>query len=64
MPSPAPLRDLYPKEWDIKRYNVLLANAAIYEAVTQGANYKELTRLSAPDAQAFHRRCAPHLLYA
>ena len=58
------LRDLYPNEWDISRYNVLLANDGVYDAVTQGANYKELTRLSTPDAQAFHRRCAPHLLYA
>jgi uncharacterized protein YbbC (DUF1343 family) len=58
------LRDLYPKEWDISHYNVLLANAVVYEAVKRGANYKELTRLCAPDVQAFHRRSAPHLLYA
>ena len=57
------LRDLYPHDWDISRYNILLANAAIYDAVKQGENYKELTRLCASDVQAFRHRCAPHLLY-
>lgn len=57
------LRSLYPKDWQTKRYNVLLGNAAILEAVEKGEPGEALLRLAEPGRKAFLDVRGRYLLY-
>jgi uncharacterized protein YbbC (DUF1343 family) len=57
------LRRLYPEDWQTKRYNVLLGNAAIFDAVRKGEPAEALLRLAEPGRKAFLEVRKRYLLY-
>jgi len=57
------LRLLFPEEWDAKRYDRLLGNHAVFEAVLAGKSLGEIENLYQPDLQAFQNRRCRYLLY-
>ncbi len=57
------LRRLHPDAWRPGRLLTLLANQAVFEAVSQGQDYLTLAPLWADDLQAFLARRAPFLWY-
>jgi uncharacterized protein YbbC (DUF1343 family) len=59
----ASLRKLYAKEWQVERYNALLGNAAVLQALREGEPAARLLRLGAADLRAFRRVRARYLLY-
>jgi uncharacterized protein YbbC (DUF1343 family) len=59
----AALRRLHPKEWDIKRLNILLGHEATRRGIAEGADWRELERAWLPELERFRARRRPHLLY-
>jgi uncharacterized protein YbbC (DUF1343 family) len=59
----ATLRRQYPKEWDIKRLNILLGHEATRRGIAEGADWRELERAWRPELERFRARRRPHLLY-
>jgi uncharacterized protein YbbC (DUF1343 family) len=57
------LRRLYPKEWQSKRYNVLLGNDEIHAALQQGSSANRLLQIGAAQRRAFLKVRARYLLY-
>jgi uncharacterized protein YbbC (DUF1343 family) len=57
------LRRLYPKEWEWKRYNVLLGHQGIFDAIEKGPSVRELSKLSEPGRKAFLEVRRRYLLY-
>jgi uncharacterized protein YbbC (DUF1343 family) len=59
----AALRRLYPKEWQTKRYNVLLGNDEVQQALEKGEPAGTLLRLGSAHRRAFLKVRAKYLLY-
>ncbi len=59
----ATLRRLYPDDWEIKNYNRLLINKAVYDAVEAGTSVEELQALAREGVEAFHQRREAVLMY-
>src|SRR5262249_8173200 len=59
----AALRKLYPKDWETKRYNVLLGNTALHEAVEKGELAKGLIRQADEGVKEFEEVRKKYLLY-
>jgi uncharacterized protein YbbC (DUF1343 family) len=57
------LRRLYPDDWDVERFDVLLAHKATWEGVQRGASWQELEKAWQPDLQRFVERRRQYLLY-
>ena len=57
------LRELFPVDWEVDRYDLLLRNEATLEALRGGATAGELQRLVASQLRRFRDRRAPFLLY-
>ncbi|TWT72697.1 Penicillin-binding protein 4* [Posidoniimonas polymericola] len=57
------LRGLYPDDWETKRYNRLLINQEVFDAVVNGAGPQELARLSEKGVDDFLRVREAALLY-
>jgi uncharacterized protein YbbC (DUF1343 family) len=58
------LRDLFPNDWQIERYDRLLVHKATYEAFMAAKSVPELTKAWATDLGAYRERRKAHLLYA
>jgi uncharacterized protein YbbC (DUF1343 family) len=59
----ATLRQLYPKDWQTKRYNVLLCNTPLHEAVEKGEPAEKLIRRAAEGVKEFAAVRKKYLLY-
>lgn len=57
------LKRLYPKDWDTARFNRLLANQSVYEAIDKGASQQELAALFRPRLEEFLPRRVKSLRY-
>lgn len=57
------LRELYPNDWETKRYNRLLINQQVFDAVVAGASAAELAELSERGVDDFLRLREAALLY-
>jgi uncharacterized protein YbbC (DUF1343 family) len=57
------LRRTHPADWDPKRYDTLLVNKAVYDALFAGKPTDELITLWKADVAAFRERRRPFLLY-
>ncbi len=57
------LRRLYPDDWKVERFDVLLAHKATWQGVKDGAPWPELVRGWEADLKRFAERRRPHLLY-
>jgi len=57
------LRQLHPKEWEAKRYNRLLVNDKVFQAVLSGEDVKTILDSLEPQVQQFRARREPYLLY-
>lgn len=55
---------LFPQSWETRRYNVLLANDTIYNALLAGQDAESLMRLAQKDMDSFRKRRRPYLLYS
>ena len=51
----AALRELYPKEWQTKRFNVLLGHAGVHSALEKGEPVSKLLQLGGAERKAFRR---------
>lgn len=59
----AALRKLYPTDWQVERYNRLLVNAEIFEAVKRGDAPEAIEKSWQKNLDEFKRRRARFLLY-
>jgi uncharacterized protein YbbC (DUF1343 family)/CubicO group peptidase (beta-lactamase class C family) len=59
----ASLRKLYPKEWQVERYNVLLGNAEVHRALRDGESAARLLLRGAAGLKAFREVRRRYLLY-
>jgi uncharacterized protein YbbC (DUF1343 family)/CubicO group peptidase (beta-lactamase class C family) len=59
----AALRRLHPREWQTKRYNVLLGNAVVLSALEKGEPTRALLRLAEPGLKEFLEVRRKYLLY-
>jgi uncharacterized protein YbbC (DUF1343 family) len=57
------LQKLHPKDWQTKRYNVLLGHAATFEGVQKGMTRQALLRLAEPGLKDFLAARKRYLLY-
>jgi uncharacterized protein YbbC (DUF1343 family)/CubicO group peptidase (beta-lactamase class C family) len=57
------LHRLYPRDWNVARYDVLLGNRAAWEAVKRGTPWPEIERAWQPDLQRFREVRRSYLLY-
>jgi uncharacterized protein YbbC (DUF1343 family) len=57
------LRRLYPKAWEIDKFNRLLGNQQVFEAVEQLLTYSDIEELISADLEAFKERRKNHLIY-
>ncbi|MCA9169871.1 MAG: DUF1343 domain-containing protein, partial [Planctomycetales bacterium] len=57
------LRTMYPNDWQVEKYDRLLGNAQVLEAVRSGATLAQIRQGFEPDVQAFRTRRAAYLLY-
>ena len=57
------LRKLHPKDWETKRYNVLLGHTALHEAVEKGEPAEKLIRRSGEGVAEFAAVRKKYLLY-
>jgi uncharacterized protein YbbC (DUF1343 family) len=57
------LRDLYPADWDLSKFNALLANGKAFGLLRNGATAEEVGASWQKELLAFRRLCAPYLLY-
>jgi uncharacterized protein YbbC (DUF1343 family) len=58
------LRQLYPEQWDMSRFDRLLANQELYDAIKQGHNRVELVSLYRSKLEEFLNRRREFLLYS
>jgi uncharacterized protein YbbC (DUF1343 family) len=58
------LRRLYPHEWKIDRYDVLLGHKATLEALKRGTDWTELEKTWRPELERFRERRRAFLLYS
>jgi len=58
------LRKLYPDDWQIERYDVLLGHKATFEALKKGTSWQDLEKGWQADLNRFRERRRPFLLYA
>jgi uncharacterized protein YbbC (DUF1343 family) len=58
------LRRLYPDDWKVERYDVLLGHKATWEGLKRGASWQELERGWQAELERFRERRRPYLLYA
>lgn len=58
------IHELYPKEWESKRYRRLLCHEAIYQAIKLDKEFAEIQRLHEEGMQAFLERRAEVLIYS
>jgi uncharacterized protein YbbC (DUF1343 family)/CubicO group peptidase (beta-lactamase class C family) len=59
----AALRQLYPEDWQPKRYNTLLGHATLYKALLDGESASQLLQRSEPGRKAFLAVRSRYLLY-
>lgn len=59
----ATLRRLYPDDWETDRYDRLLINRGVYDAVVEGASAEVLQRMVREGLDGFERRREAVLLY-
>ena len=59
----ATLRQLYPKDWQTKRYNVLLGNDEVHAALQKGEPASKLLQIGVAERRAFLKVRAKYLLY-
>lgn len=59
----AALRKLYPNEWEIDRYERLMANTAIFARIRGGDSAETVVSALNFDIEEFGKRRAPYLLY-
>jgi uncharacterized protein YbbC (DUF1343 family) len=57
------LRKLHPKDWETKRYNVLLGHVALHEAVEKGDPAEKLLRRASEGVKEFQEVRKKYLLY-
>jgi uncharacterized protein YbbC (DUF1343 family)/CubicO group peptidase (beta-lactamase class C family) len=57
------LRRLYPKEWQTRRYNVLLGNDEVHTALEKGADAGKLLQIGTAERRAFLKVRARYMLY-
>ncbi|QEG37170.1 exo-beta-N-acetylmuramidase NamZ domain-containing protein [Bythopirellula goksoeyrii] len=57
------LRELFPQDWDMARYNRLLANDQVYSAISEGTTIEQLNELIAPALEDFKSRRREFLIY-
>jgi uncharacterized protein YbbC (DUF1343 family) len=57
------LRKLYPDEWQVKRYAVLLANPPTFDALVRGESPRRIERLWQKDVEQFRALRRAYLLY-
>ncbi len=57
------LRTLYPKQWDMTRFDRLLSNQTVFDAIAAGQTPAELAPLYQPKLNAFLERREEFLLY-
>jgi uncharacterized protein YbbC (DUF1343 family) len=57
------LRKLYPEQWQIKRYGVLLAHPPTLEALGRGESPEAIMRRWQPDLERFQQKRKEYLLY-
>jgi uncharacterized protein YbbC (DUF1343 family) len=57
------LRRLYPDDWQVERFDTLLAHRATWEGVQRGASWQELERAWQPELERFRERRRAYLLY-
>jgi uncharacterized protein YbbC (DUF1343 family) len=58
------LRRLFPDDWKVERYDVLLGHKATWEGLKRGASWQELERGWQAELERFRERRRPYLLYA
>jgi uncharacterized protein YbbC (DUF1343 family) len=58
------LRQLYPEQWDMSRFDRLLANQELYDAIKQGHSRVELVSLYRSKLEEFLNRRREFLLYS
>jgi uncharacterized protein YbbC (DUF1343 family) len=58
------LRQLYPEQWDMSRFDRLLANQELYDAIKQGQSRVELVSLYRSKLEEFLNRRREFLLYS
>jgi uncharacterized protein YbbC (DUF1343 family)/CubicO group peptidase (beta-lactamase class C family) len=59
----AALRRLYPKDWQTRRYNVLLGNDEVHQALEKGEPAGKLMELGTAERRGFLKVRAKYLLY-
>jgi uncharacterized protein YbbC (DUF1343 family) len=59
----AALRKLHPKDWETKRYNVLLCNTVLHEAVEKGVSADKLLKQAGEGMKEFTAVRKKYLLY-
>jgi uncharacterized protein YbbC (DUF1343 family) len=57
------LRDLHPADWDISKFNALLANGKAFELLRNGATAEEVGASWQKELAEFRARAAGYLLY-
>ncbi len=57
------MRRLHPKAWDLKRFDRLLVNQRLYDAIAKGAKATWVMEQVSRELSAFRKRRAPYLLY-
>ncbi len=57
------LRKLYPDDWQVQRYDVLLLHKETFEAVKRGAAWAEIETAWQPELERFKERRRAYLLY-
>jgi uncharacterized protein YbbC (DUF1343 family) len=57
------LRNLYPDQWETKRFNRLLSNQAVFDAIAAGQTPAEIAPLCRPRLDEFLERREEFLLY-
>jgi uncharacterized protein YbbC (DUF1343 family) len=57
------LRELYPDQWELERFNRLLCNEQVFSAVEQCSSLDEIEALAAPQLDEFLKRRSEFLIY-
>ena len=57
------LRELFAEDWDVKHFNRLLLDRAVYDAVRGGQSLTEIEALYESELDDFRRRRAEYILY-
>ena len=59
----ATVRRLYPKDWKLDRYDVLLVHRATWDGLKTGADWRDLEKAWQPDLKRFRESRRSFLLY-